>query len=325
MNRTELSWASQHAMASGVRRMFEQAKKYDDAINLTLGEPGFATPDYIVEAAVKSLRAGATKYTPNAGIKPLRDAIAYKLQKENGIACDPDKNLIVTGGATQALMLAMVTLVDPGDEVILQGPNWPEYMRSASPKRSPKISETTIRNDSSISAASASPPNQPSIREYAPKRIAARPSTCRAKRLIHAGNSYLSIKPNDPPRMMASASMTIPIPFIRSPLLNDYVYYSIFFCKTQPKTEVETPKFQVFLRIFRSECQNTPIPCVCLGMGVSGQVRSWRYLPARGGDFEGESAAAAAGEEQDDEDDPDPVVVVENVAKAVVHGEPPVM
>ena len=128
MNRTALSWASQHAMASGVRRMFEQAKKYDDAINLTLGEPGFATPDYIVEAAVKSLRAGATKYTPNAGIKPLRDAIAYKLQRENGITCDPDKNLIVTGGATQALMLAMVTLVDPGDEVILQGPNWPDYM-----------------------------------------------------------------------------------------------------------------------------------------------------------------------------------------------------
>lgn len=128
MNRTELSWASQRAMPSGVRRMFEQAKKYDDAINLTLGEPGFATPDYIVEAAVKSLRAGATKYTPNAGIKPLRDAIAYKLQTENGITCDPDKNLIVTGGATQALMLAMVTLVDPGDEVILQGPNWPDYM-----------------------------------------------------------------------------------------------------------------------------------------------------------------------------------------------------
>ena len=60
-------------------------------------------------------------------------------------------------------------------------------------------------------------------------------------------------------------------------------------------------------------------------MGVSDQVRSWRYRPARGEDIEGQSAAAAAGEEQDDEDDPDPVVVVEDVAKAVVHGEPPVM
>lgn len=112
---------------SGVRRMFELAKNYPDSINLTLGEPGFATPDYIVDAAVKSLNEGKTKYTPNAGIKELRDAIAYKLWRENGIKCDPDKNLIVTGGATQALMLAMVTLVDPGDEVIIQGPNWPDY------------------------------------------------------------------------------------------------------------------------------------------------------------------------------------------------------
>ncbi|MBQ9069735.1 MAG: pyridoxal phosphate-dependent aminotransferase [Clostridia bacterium] len=126
-NRNVLSYAANNALASGVRRMFELAKKYSDTINLTLGEPGFATPDYIVDAAVCGLKAGKTKYTPNAGIKELRDAISYKLLKENGIKCDPDKNLIVTAGATQALMLAMVTLVNPGDEVIIQGPNWPDY------------------------------------------------------------------------------------------------------------------------------------------------------------------------------------------------------
>lgn len=122
-----LSQAANNAMPSGVRKMFELAKQYPDSINLTLGEPGFRTPEYVLEAAIESLRQGQTKYTPNAGIRPLREAIAYKLLKENGIACDPDKNLIVTGGATQALMLAMVTLVNPGDEVILQGPNWPDY------------------------------------------------------------------------------------------------------------------------------------------------------------------------------------------------------
>lgn len=126
-DRHTLSTAALHAMPSGVRRMFELAKNYDDSINLTLGEPGFTTPAHMIEAAVASLRAGKTKYTPNAGIKELRDAIAHKLLHENGIHCDPDKNLIVTAGATQALMLAMVTLVDPGDEVILQGPNWPDY------------------------------------------------------------------------------------------------------------------------------------------------------------------------------------------------------
>jgi aspartate/methionine/tyrosine aminotransferase len=107
--------------------MFELAKEYPDAINLTLGEPCFEAPRSVCEAAVKALLDGKTKYTPNAGIKELRDAIAYKLEKENGIKCDPDKNLIVTAGATQGLMLAMVTLVDPGDEVIIQGPNWPDY------------------------------------------------------------------------------------------------------------------------------------------------------------------------------------------------------
>lgn len=126
-NRNFLSTAAQNALPSGVRRMFELAKKYDDSINLTLGEPGFTTPEHIINAGIESLKAGKTKYTPNAGIKELRDALAYKLEKENGIKCDPDKNLIVTAGATQALMLAMVTLVNPGDEVIIQGPNWPDY------------------------------------------------------------------------------------------------------------------------------------------------------------------------------------------------------
>lgn len=126
-NKNVLSTAAQNALSSGVRIMFELAKKYDDSINLTLGEPGFTAPDYVIDAAIKGLKDRKTKYTPNAGIKELREAIAYKLEKENNIKCDPDKNLIVTAGATQALMLAMVTLVNPGDEVIIQGPNWPDY------------------------------------------------------------------------------------------------------------------------------------------------------------------------------------------------------
>lgn len=127
MAEINLSMAAQNALPSGVRRMFELAKRYPDAINLTLGEPGFATPDHIIEAGIRGLREGKTKYTPNAGIRELREAIADKLWRENGIKCDPEKNLIVTAGATQALMLAMVTLVNPGDEVIIQGPNWPDY------------------------------------------------------------------------------------------------------------------------------------------------------------------------------------------------------
>ena len=127
MDLLNFSTAAQNAQPSGIRRMFELAKKYPDAINLTLGEPGFMTPQHIINAGIQGFRDGKTKYTPNAGIKELRDAIAWKLAKENNIKCDPDKNLIVTAGATQALMLAMITLVNPGDEVIIQGPNWPDY------------------------------------------------------------------------------------------------------------------------------------------------------------------------------------------------------
>jgi len=127
LKRNILSTAAQNALPSGIRRMHELAKNHADAINLTLGEPGFITPDHIIEAAIQGLRDGKTKYTPNAGIRELREAIAWKLKTENGITCDPEKNLIVTAGATQALMLVMVTLVNPGDEVIIQGPNWPDY------------------------------------------------------------------------------------------------------------------------------------------------------------------------------------------------------
>ena len=128
MNNMNLSFASCHTVPSEIRKMFEKAKEYPDAINLTVGEPGFITPKHIIDAGVEYLQKGRTKYASNAGIKELRDALAEKLRIENGIKCDPDKNLIVTAGATQALMLTMVALVNPGDEVILQGPSWSDYI-----------------------------------------------------------------------------------------------------------------------------------------------------------------------------------------------------
>lgn len=123
-----LSNAALTAVPSGVREMFEKGRAFSDSIDLTLGEPGFISPKHVIDEGVKYLLEGRTKYTPNAGIPELREAIAEKLLAENRIKCDPAKNLIVTAGATQALMLAMVTLVNPGDEVILQTPNWPDYL-----------------------------------------------------------------------------------------------------------------------------------------------------------------------------------------------------
>lgn len=113
---------------SGIRRMFEKASLYDDAINMSLGEPGFITPHQIIKVGADNLLEGKTKYTPNAGIFPLRSALAEKLVNENNIRCDPAENVMVTAGATQALMLIMLTLVNPGEEVVIPNPGWPDYL-----------------------------------------------------------------------------------------------------------------------------------------------------------------------------------------------------
>lgn len=123
----ELSNAATHLQPSAIRKMFERAREFDDSVNLSLGEPGFITPDNIIRVGADYLLRGRTKYTPNAGIFPLREAIAAKLEKENGIRCNPATELIVTAGATQALLLCVLTLVSPGDEVIIPDPSWPDY------------------------------------------------------------------------------------------------------------------------------------------------------------------------------------------------------
>jgi len=112
---------------SGVRKMYEMASCYEDSINLCIGEPGFITPKHIIKVGADNLLAGKTKYTPNAGILPLREAVAEKLRTENHIPCNPDQ-IIITAGGTQALMLALITLVDHGDEVIIPNPEWPDYL-----------------------------------------------------------------------------------------------------------------------------------------------------------------------------------------------------
>lgn len=158
MKPMELSIAAQKALPSGIRRMFEKARVYPDAINLTLGEPGFITPKHIIDVAVKNLELGKTKYTPNAGIKELRDALAVKLKEENGITCDPDKHLIVTAGATQALMLMMVTLVNPGDEVIIPGPSWPDYRGEVEMVNAiPIYAQVSEENEFKMTAATIEP------------------------------------------------------------------------------------------------------------------------------------------------------------------------
>ncbi|GAB6878284.1 aminotransferase class I/II-fold pyridoxal phosphate-dependent enzyme [Halorubrum gandharaense] len=110
---------------SGIREVFEAAG--DDAINLGLGQPDFPTPDHAREAAVEAIRAGqADAYTGNKGIEPLREAIAAKHRRDQGVELDP-ANVIATAGGSEALHLAIEAHVNSGEEVIIPDPGFVSY------------------------------------------------------------------------------------------------------------------------------------------------------------------------------------------------------
>lgn len=105
------------------RSLGQQGK---DVINLGGGEPDFDTPAHIVEAASEALRSGMTHYVNSPGIPELRAAIAGKLQQQDGARYELSQ-IIVTPGGKMALYIALMTLLDPGDEVIVLEPAWVSY------------------------------------------------------------------------------------------------------------------------------------------------------------------------------------------------------
>ncbi len=111
---------------SGIREVMEMANAIDGAIRLETGEPNFNTPRHICEAAAKAAFDGFTKYTANAGIGPLREALAAKVTERNGIDATADQ-VVVTSGAVAGIYSSMVSLVDPGAEMLLGDPSWPNY------------------------------------------------------------------------------------------------------------------------------------------------------------------------------------------------------
>ncbi|WP_029420402.1 pyridoxal phosphate-dependent aminotransferase [Alicyclobacillus macrosporangiidus] len=108
----------------GVRVIMDLAWQVPDCIHLEVGEPNFPTPDHIVEAAVDAARSGFHKYTPNAGISELREAIAAKMKRYNGMEVSPEQ-VCVHPGAVTGIASVMLALVDPGDEVLVPGLSWP--------------------------------------------------------------------------------------------------------------------------------------------------------------------------------------------------------
>jgi aspartate aminotransferase len=97
-----------------------------DIISLSVGEPDFDTPENIKQAAIKAIERGETKYTPVAGIPPLREAIAEKFKRENGLDYKASQVIVGTGGK-QILFNAFLATLNPGDEVICVAPYWVSY------------------------------------------------------------------------------------------------------------------------------------------------------------------------------------------------------
>lgn len=128
--RAHLGQAMERVEASPTTAMTDRAsalrEEGRDIISLSVGEPDFATPQHIIEAAKTALDAGATKYTPVTGTSALKDAAALHFQRDLGIAADP-ADIIVTAGGKQAIFEAFAATLSSGDEVIVPSPWWVSY------------------------------------------------------------------------------------------------------------------------------------------------------------------------------------------------------
>ena len=115
---------------SGIRRFFDLAATMKDTISLGVGEPDFITPYHIRNAAINSIVDGETQYTPNRGLLALRKEISGYLQKRYQITYDPQKEILVTVGASESIDVALRALISDGDEVLVPEPSYVSYSPS---------------------------------------------------------------------------------------------------------------------------------------------------------------------------------------------------
>jgi aspartate aminotransferase len=122
----KVSTMNESATIKMAQKARELAAKGIDVISLTLGEPDFDTPDYIKDKATEGLQNGHTKYTPVPGTMEIRKAICKKLKDENQLDYSPT-NIVVSTGAKQTLMNVFMSILNPGDEVVIYAPYWVTY------------------------------------------------------------------------------------------------------------------------------------------------------------------------------------------------------
>ncbi|HEY8403627.1 MAG TPA: pyridoxal phosphate-dependent aminotransferase [Flavobacteriales bacterium] len=136
-------------MARLSRELSQQGK---DIVSLSLGEPDFDTPDFIKEAAIDAMNKNITHYPPVNGILEVRQAIAKKFERDNGLHYQADQ-IVVSTGAKQAIANAVYALVNPGDEVIMPSPFWVSYAEIVKMAGGvPVLINATVENDFKITA-----------------------------------------------------------------------------------------------------------------------------------------------------------------------------
>ncbi len=112
---------------SGIRKFFDIVVTMKDVISLGIGEPDFTTPDSILQAGIRSLQSGRTHYTSNSGNLELRQALSNHIQEHYRVSYDPQNELLITVGVSEALYLALTALLNPGEEVIISTPCFVSY------------------------------------------------------------------------------------------------------------------------------------------------------------------------------------------------------
>jgi aminotransferase len=117
--------------ASVIRRFFALARDMPNCINLSVGEPDFSPPEHILKAGFQAAAEGNTHYSPTNGIPELREALSQKVYKDCGLRYDPDSEILVTVGGTEAFLATLLAWLNPGEEVLVPNPGFVVYEPSA--------------------------------------------------------------------------------------------------------------------------------------------------------------------------------------------------
>ena len=137
-----------------VRSLFNEAKKYNDVIDFTLGDPDVQTHQAIKDAACEAIQQGKTRYSQNAGLIDLRKTISVYYERKEGFKFNPDSEVMVTVGAMEGLYLALISMLNPGDEVIIPAPYYVNYTQMVRMCHAvPVIIDNPERNDLSFDVA----------------------------------------------------------------------------------------------------------------------------------------------------------------------------